>query len=402
MKFYTRDKKPNIYNIGVISLIMLFIIAILIALKQHFLLALAVITYLLLVLYMLANAFIKQLQYNPYSYNAIFYSGFFLFVFSLLLVVMLITKQLISYPETYLIGNIISTFLSSATTFMIISFPFILVFSLALSISNIILIKKEGLSIYNVLGIILSFLLIVGEIFIFSYNYYASGSMMEVFYHDLFTNVLAAIYLYFECMMLGTIICNLIVVKHEPEYDKDYLIVLGCGLKEDGSPTPLLKGRVDRAISFYHKQKQVNDKDIYFIPSGGQGANEVISEAESMKRYLIDQGIDEKYIIKEDKSTNTYENMKFSKEIIKDYSNDIKVAFSTTNYHVFRSGVFANKVKMKAEGMGAKTKWYFWPNAAVREFVGLISKHRLKQTIIIVSMIVFYVLLTIYNYHFFY
>ena len=53
---------------------------------------------------------------------------------------------------------------------------------------------------------------------------------------------------------------------------------------------------------------------------------------------------------------------------------------------------------MRAQGMGAKTKWYFWPNAAVREFVGLLTAHRLKQAIILGSMIVFYVVLTLVAY----
>ncbi|MGN0455632.1 MAG: YdcF family protein [Acutalibacteraceae bacterium] len=75
-------------------------------------------------------------------------------------------------------------------------------------------------------------------------------------------------------------------------------------------------------------------------------------------------------------STNTLENMKFSKELIGD--NDAKVAFSTTNYHVFRSGIFSNQAKLKAEGIGSKTKWYFWPNAFIREFIGLIVSQNKK------------------------
>ena len=35
------------------------------------------------------------------------------------------------------------------------------------------------------------------------------------------------------------------------------------------------------------------------------------------------------------------------------------ILFSTTNYHVFRSGMFSAKAGMKADGIGAKTKWYF-------------------------------------------
>ena len=53
---------------------------------------------------------------------------------------------------------------------------------------------------------------------------------------------------------------------------------------------------------------------------------------------------------------------------------------------------------MRAVGMGADTKWYFWPNAAVREFVGLLTAHRLKQGLIFGGLTVFYVALTLLAY----
>lgn len=86
-----------------------------------------------------------------------------------------------------------------------------------------------------------------------------------------------------------------------------------------------------------------------FVPSGGQGGDEIISEGEAMKRYLLEQGIPEDQIMPETKSTNTLENMKFSKELIN--GENAKVAFSTTNYHVFRGGMFASQVNMNAKGM---------------------------------------------------
>jgi hypothetical protein len=48
--------------------------------------------------------------------------------------------------------------------------------------------------------------------------------------------------------------------------------------------------------------------------------------------------------------------------------------------------------------MGCRSKWYFWPNAAVREFVGLLTQHRLKQGVILLCMILFYVGLTLAYY----
>ena len=122
-----------------------------------------------------------------------------------------------------------------------------------------------------------------------------------------------------------------------------------------------------------------------------------------MKRYLVEQGVPEEMIIEEDRSTSTFENMKFSKERLAErglLGPDAKIAFSTTNYHVFRGGLYARRVKMRAQGMGAKTRWWFWPNAAVREFVGLLTAHRLKQGLIFGGMLAFYVILTVVSYQF--
>ena len=138
--------------------------------------------------------------------------------------------------------------------------------------------------------------------------------------------------------------------------DKDFVIILGSKINEDGSLSQLLKGRVDKAIDFIKKQYEIIHKQIYFVPSGGQGVDEVISEGEAIKNYLIENGINKKYIIVEDKSTNTYENMKFSKEKINKIKKDFNICFSTPNYHVFRSGIIAYECGIECEGMGSRTK----------------------------------------------
>jgi len=193
-------------------------------------------------------------------------------------------------------------------------------------------------------------------------------------------------------------VAGAVTARYEPDPDKDFLIVLGCGLRADGTPTPLLQGRLDRALAFAEKQRRQTGMELTFVTSGGQGPDEAISESTSMKQYLMDHGVPASRIIEEDQSTSTFENMKFSREKILAVNPGGKVSFSTTNYHVFRSGLFARRVKMRAVGMGAETKWYFWPNAAVREFVGLVTEHRLKQGIILVSLIVFYLVLTVLSY----
>ena len=402
VRFDTLNKKPKLYDVLIVFAVALTAVVILsVACGERSALvsALIVDAFLLYAIARLAVAFIGQLRYNPYSYNTIYYSGFALFLISVLIANVLLTVGMIKSPELYSNGEyLIHTLLGSAINYMLLSAPFILVFSIALCVSNISLIMHERFRFVNVLGIILAFLLIAGEALLFAYDMYASGSQKEVMLHDLFVNLFAAVYLYFECMLIGAIIANIIVVKYEPDKDKDFLIILGCGLRKDGTPTPLLRGRCDRALAFDKKQREETGKELIFVTSGGQGENEANSESLAMKNYLLEKGIPEERIIEEDRSTDTFENMKFSKAKIEAHDKNAKVAFSTTNYHVFRSGLFARRVKMRAVGIGAKTKWYFWPNAAVREFVGLLTAHKLKQTIILVSMVVFYVAMTLLAY----
>ncbi len=402
LRLDTRNAKPKLSALNIWTMIALAIIVILNLLNaEKYVLAsvITVLVYSIGMTIMLVVAFFEQMRYNLYSYNTIFYIGFALFSLSVDITFGFLTHNILRHPEYYgFVNAIIYAIIESAKSYIILSFPFLLIFSLGLSISNIELIKREGKSLVNLLGIVLSVLVVAGVIFLFFFNYYASGSQFEVMIHDLVTNLFATIYLYFECMLIGTMIATAIAARYEPKRDKDFLIILGCGLLKDGTPTPLLKGRLDRALSFDKKQREETGKRLVFVTSGGQGPDEIISESASMKRYLMEHGIEEERIIEEDQSTDTYENMRNSKAKIQEVNPNAKIAFSTTNYHVFRSGLFARRVKMRAIGMGAKTKWYFWPNAAVREFVGLLTKHLDKQLAILISMVVFYLFMTIYLY----
>lgn len=397
MRYDTLAKKPKVYNIGILSIIAAILILILIVtLKEKSVAAvgLVLVVYTAASLVLLMRAWVRQIRYNPYSYNTIYYLGFSLFLLSVVISLIIANVQLHADPEYSSLPMVFGVLEGSARNFMLLSAPLILVISVLLFVSNISLIRHEGRRFVNILGIILSFLLIAGEVFLIFADYQTSGSEMQVMVHDFLISLFAAFYLYFECMVIGAAIADYMTARYEPDKDKDFLIILGCGIRKDGTPTPLLKSRIDRAIRFYNAQLEQSGKPLIFIPSGGQGKDEIISESECMRRYLLEQGIPEEHIMKEEQSTNTQENMKYSKEIIDGINPAAKVAFSTTNYHVFRSGMMARRVKMKAQGIGAPTKWYFWPNAAVREFVGLLTQHKGKQILILLGMVVVYLLLT--------
>lgn len=399
MKFDTRDKKPKLWNIAVISAIVLVFLVVLVFLgldsPQMIRIAAPVFFfYLVLVIVLLVVAFFRQLQYNPYSYNTIYYSGFAFFLVSVLLSQIQIVIRVVIHKEESALGQLLLDLAMSAITYMSYTLPLILAFSILLILSNLVLLRREGFRLDHMLAIILAILMMLGEAFLLFTDHFA-GDVKNVMWKAVLVNLFAALYLYFESMVIGSFIADIIAARYQPEKDRDAIIILGCGLRKDGTPSSVLAGRIDRAFVFYWQQAAETGKAPLLIASGGKGSDEKQSEAASIAAYLKGKGVPEEHIVEEDRSRTTFENMKFSKQIIDELKPGGKIAFATTNYHVFRSGLFARRVKMRAVGIGAKTKWYFWPNAGVREFASLLTHHRLKQTLILGGMILIYSLLTI-------
>ena len=105
----------------------------------------------------------------------------------------------------------------------------------------------------------------------------------------------------------------------------------------------------------------------------GQGPNETIPEAEAMKAYLVAHGISAEDILVEDKSTNTLENFQFSKEILDQVfqGQSYRVAYVTSDFNVFRAGVFAKSQGLTAYGIAAKDVWYLSLTDHIREFISV-------------------------------
>ena len=399
-------KKPKVWDIAVLTGIVLTIIMFVMARNRDSgarAVSIILSVYFVSAFFMLIYAFLRQLRYNMYSYNTIYYMGFALFVLFVLASNISLLSLIDKDPGTYGMLTVLYNLVGTSRAFIFATFPFILVFSAALCASNISLIKHEGKRLVNLLGIILSFMMVTGALIIFFSSRYMSGSAAEVMRMEIASQVFSTIYLYCECMLIGAIVANYIAARHIPAYDKDYIVILGCGIRDDGTPTPLLKGRIDKAVEFSRNQYANTGHAPVFITSGGQGPDEAISESECIKRYLTGLGIPESRIIKEDRSTDTFENMKFTKEKLEEAGKsipDTKIAFATTKYHVFRSGLYAKRVKLQAEGIGSDTKWYFWPNASVRELVGLMTEHRGKQALVLIGMIAVYVTLAVISFKF--
>ena len=401
MKKHTETKQAKIYGIPVLAVVALAALAVLAKWggeKGLVVGALVTAAFFGGSALILADAFRRQLRYDLYSYNTILYAGFSLFLLSLFGAHAYVAVQACLHPADFHAMQMVYTLLHSAKNYMLLTAPLLILFSGALFVSNVSLIRHEGLRVVNLLGIFLAVILVAGEIVVAILDFRSAFSTNARLLRNMIVNMAAALYLYFECMIVGAATADVIAARQIPEKDKDALIVLGCGLKKDGTPTPLLRGRLELALAFDREQQAQSGKLARYVVSGGQGPDEVQSEAASMREYLLTQGIAPERILMEDQSTDTEENMRFSRAVLEQHSPSARAAFFTTNYHVFRSGLKARAAGLRADGMGAQTRWYFWPNAAVREFVGLLTEHKGKQAFVLLLLLTVYAALTVLIY----
>ncbi|GAA3020875.1 YdcF family protein [Tetragenococcus solitarius] len=235
----------------------------------------------------------------------------------------------------------------------------------------LVVIRRESHSLANLLTLILAILMTAWLI------YDSMIAKMLPNWASLLLSILPVIFSYFIFTFLNFLSASILYQFNRPSYDQDFIIVLGAGLVHGAEVSPLLANRIKRAIDFYYEQRKHTRHLVKLVMSGGQGPDEKVAEAVAMKEYALQRGIQAEDILIESNSTTTFENMKYSKEII-DQSEvkNPKVIFSSNNYHIFRAGIFAKMAHLKAEGIGAKTAFYYLPNAFLREFIAIIAMKR--------------------------
>lgn len=331
-----------------------------------------------------------------YDYGTIYYAGFSLFALASGVAMLFVTASRLLRPEEFSMYSAYSAICSASVDYMTLTSPVMLLFALAVIVSNIALLRHERPRPQNALGLLLGLLLIVGEMigwYLFTRDF--SGSDWEGRIDRTLQNTYATMFIYCQCMLTGTVICGIVAARHVPDADKDFIIILGCWFRKDGTLPPLLRSRADRALDFWQAQREKTGKEACFIPSGGQGKNEPEPEAEAIRQYLLSRGVEDRRILVENRSGNTWENMSFSKEIILETAPEGKTVFATSSYHVFRSGLWARQAGLSAEGIGSRTKWWFWPNAFIRETAGLLQKRWKQEVLFLLLLIVFFGVLSV-------
>jgi Uncharacterized conserved protein len=175
------------------------------------------------------------------------------------------------------------------------------------------------------------------------------------------------------CYALGTLYLIVLGVlmgtaaKRADRVDADALIVLGAAVHGD-KVTWVLSNRLDTAADYLAAHP-----DTVCVVTGGQGDGESVTEASAMQKYLIERkGIAPARILVEDRATSTLENFRFSKILIEEaLGKNAKIAFVTTDFHVFRAGRVARKAGLDAVGIAAPDVWYIRFNNFLRECVGI-------------------------------
>jgi uncharacterized SAM-binding protein YcdF (DUF218 family) len=149
------------------------------------------------------------------------------------------------------------------------------------------------------------------------------------------------------------------------DIENEYIVILGCQV-EGSIPSVRLVQRVNAAVKYLKEHQNVKA-----VITGGQGPGEDITEAEAMRRILIENEIDEKRILKEGQSTSTIENLKFSNELYR--LADRNVIIVTSDYHIFRSLSIARKLGYKSvSGIPGKSQVFLLPVYLLREYAAVV------------------------------
>ncbi|MDX8147783.1 YdcF family protein [Lentzea sp. BCCO 10_0061] len=243
----------------------------------------------------------------------------------------------------------------------------LLLLPLALLANGLVMVRREGRSLGNLLSL-LAGLALLGEMIYFFWgiaqpNDWIRGTAIGLF--------LMSAYIAF--LFVSLLLYSVIYGRTGRRHGFDGIVVLGAGLI--GSRVPkLLANRLDRAMRLYHREREAGRSPVIVV-SGGRGADEDVSEAFAMHEYLLERGVPDADVVMEDQATTTEENLRYSKALLAERGLNGRVVAVTNNYHVFRTAVLSRKQGLRLQVIGAPTAWYFVPSAFLREFVALLVRN---------------------------
>lgn len=131
-------------------------------------------------------------------------------------------------------------------------------------------------------------------------------------------------------------------------FNPDCIIVLGAGVRNDGSPSPMLQDRLITGIELY--KDGVSDR----LLMSGDHTNKGYDEVNTMKSYAINEGVPSEHIFMDHAGISTYDSIYRAKEIFQ--AN--KVVIVTQKYHLHRALHIADRLGVEAYGVSADVRIY--------------------------------------------
>lgn len=152
---------------------------------------------------------------------------------------------------------------------------------------------------------------------------------------------------------------NLYMIRKEEKYiltadqageleDVDCIMVLGCGVRPDGTPSGMLSDRLDQGIRLY--DEHVSDK---LLMSGDHGKVNY-DEVNLMKQFAIDRAVPSENIFMDHAGFSTYESMYRARDIFQVK----KIVIVTQRYHMYRALYVAQSMGMEAYGVASDPRTY--------------------------------------------
>ncbi len=129
----------------------------------------------------------------------------------------------------------------------------------------------------------------------------------------------------------------------------DCILVLGAGVRDDGSPSHMLEDRLIRAYDLY----EAGASD-YLLLSGDHG-REGYDEVNTMMGYLMDKGVPREPIFMDHAGFSTYDSLYRAKEIF----GAERIVIVTQEYHLYRALYIARSLGIDAIGVSANLRTYY-------------------------------------------
>ena len=141
---------------------------------------------------------------------------------------------------------------------------------------------------------------------------------------------------------------NELTVRENAPDSADAVLVLGAGLNKDGTPSPMLKDRLDLGIALYRQGYAPK-----LLLSGDNG-EEYYNEVKAMLDYAVAAGVPMEDIFCDYAGFSTYDSVYRARDIFCVE----KVILVTQQYHLYRALYIADSLGLTAYGAAAEQEQY--------------------------------------------